>query len=144
MIYYITYITVWCFNLGQYSGQLHTHGGVRNTPIDRLISSMYQWHTYCLKTCIDWHVIHILYYDQTLINSTVLSLKINIAIIKVVPSALALTGEDDNGWLRTPRVTSFPRKSWKMWLENIHLGFDGRKKEGKMTHWLSFLQFQPE
>ena len=83
-----TYITVWRFNLGQYSGQLHTHGGVRNTPIDRLISSMYQWHTYCLKTCIDWHVIHILYYDQTLINSTVHSLKINIAIFKVVPSAL--------------------------------------------------------
>ena len=88
MIYYITYITVWCFNLGQYSSQLHTHGGVRNTPIDRLISSMYQWHTYCLKTWIDWHVIHILYYDQTLINSTVHSLKINIAIFKVVPSAL--------------------------------------------------------
>ena len=54
-------------------------------------------------------------------------------------SHLHCTGEDDNdGWLRTPRVTSFPRKSWKMWFENIHLGFDGRKKEGKMTHWLSF------
>ena len=144
MIYYITYIRVWCFNLGQYSGQLHTHGGVRNTPIDRLISSMYQWHTYCLKTWIDWHVIHILYYDQTLINSTVLSLKISIAIIKVVPSALALTVEDDNGWLRTPRVTSFPRKSWKCdWKISIW-GLMEERKKGRWHTDCHFMQFQPE